>query len=107
MRFPDDSEWYRAQVTDVAEEGQEFEVTCIDYGNVTKVSSEDIRHYPDTFTECCRTTTCLISDLPYEIDEEILKELQKELQFPSIKTISKVLNVTNDGYACIFMGLSI
>lgn len=108
MKFSDDSEWYRAQVTEVVEGKEEaFEVTFIDYGNVNKVTPEDIRHYPDTFTEPCKTTTCLISDLPYEIDEEVLKELQKEIQFPSMKTIRKILNVTDEGYASVVMGLSI
>ncbi|KAL5284891.1 hypothetical protein ACFFRR_006922 [Megaselia abdita] len=108
VRYSDDSEWYRAQVSAVVEDEKDtFEVTFIDYGNVTKVTPEDIRHYPDTFTEPCRTTTCLISDLPYEIDEEIAKELRKEIQFPSMKTISKVLSVTDEGYACVLMGLSI
>lgn len=89
------------------DEKDTFEVTLFDYGNVTKAKPEDIRHYPNTFTEPSRTTTCLISDLPYEIDEEILKELQKEIQFPSMKTISKVLSVTDEGYATVLMGLSI
>lgn len=88
-------------------EDNSFEVTFVDYGNVNIAKSEDIRHYPETFTEPCQTTTCLISDLPCEIDAELIKELRKEIQFPSIKTIKQVVTFSEEGYAIVEMGLTI
>lgn len=55
----EDNQWYRALVSKVIDSST-FEVTSIDYGNMTTVSSKDVRKIPKEFVHPCLMNKCNI-----------------------------------------------
>jgi hypothetical protein len=70
----EDDEWYRAEVIK-AIDSNKFEIMFIDYGNITTVSTSNIRKMPEEFMHHCFMNKCIVKGAPKNPSPDDMKKV--------------------------------
>ncbi|XP_055902209.1 protein vreteno-like isoform X2 [Eupeodes corollae] len=102
-KYSEDNLWYRGRCIEVVGDGHPT-ILFFDYGNLSIVSVENIRKYPEEFTFPIMTADCEISGLPSEIGDDLKNDLEELLE-PGTKIIcEKVEYFEEDNFYSIDLG---